>query len=261
MADLFAFLQNPAILYPLMGVVVLFFIYDKFLKPKDNDAKEAMMKQIAMDYGRKEIRKHTLKELDSIKHLFLPYNKPIYRQGYDGETKIGTASRIQDMVIPENMVMEVDKKGKTVSIWKNSENYIKDAKVMLVLYKTPILDMLDFFPLSILVTDILGSRHYMMLMDKNILYHNKKRMMLSVTEFTSQFDIIMPVDNADVILPKIKDLVQKGFNEELMGRMETLPSDVARLHLQHTEQLAVEEKRAETAARIIDGQQRVARNF
>lgn len=261
MADMFSFLNNPYILYPLLALLGLFIIYDKFLKPKQDEAKDALLKQIAMDYGRKEIRKHTLKELDSIKHLFLPYNKPIYRQGYDGEVKVGTASKIQDLIIPDNMALEVDKNGKTTKMWKDADNYIKDAKVMLMLYKTPLIDIFDFFPISILVTDILGSRHYMMILAKNILYHDKKRMMLNVTEFTSQFGIVMPVDNMDILLPKIKDLVQKGFNEELMGRMETLPSNVAQLHLQHAESLAVEEKRAETTARILDSQQKATRNF
>lgn len=260
MADMFAFLQNPYILYPLMVLIAAVFII-KMMSPKKDEAKDMLLKQIAMDYGRKEIRKHTIKELDSISHLFLKYNKPIYRQGYDGEIKVGTSSRVQDLMLPDNMVIEYDSKGKPKKVWKDSENYIKDAKCMLIQYKTPMIDFLDFFPLSIIVTDILGSKHYMMILDKNILYHNKKKMMLNVTEFTSQFDIIMPVDNMDVLLPKIKDLVQKGFNEELMGRMETLPSNVAQLHLQHTEALSIEEKRAETTARILDSQKQQLRSM
>jgi hypothetical protein len=259
MADPFTFLNNPIVTYLLFFAVIGMILYWKFGGKGKDEATEFLLKQVAMDYGRQEIRKHTLKELDSISHLFLPYNRGIYRQGYDGEVKIGRINKVQDLIIPENTVLEYDKQGRSIKKLKEADGYIKDAKYMLILYKTPVIEMLDFFPLSFIVTDILGSRHYMFITDKNILYHNKDRLMLNVTEFTSMFDIVVPVDNIDIMLPKIKDLVQKGFNEELMGRMETLPSNVALMALQHTMNLDIEKQRAETTAKILDSQRLVPR--
>lgn len=255
------FLSNPTIMYSIIGIVALYIIYDKFIKPNKPDLKDEQLRAIAWDFGRQEIRKHTLSDLDSVSHLFLPFNKAIYRQGFDKEIKVGTGSRVQTILIPEDTPVKINSKGNVEKTVKELPNWKWDDKYLLIKYKTPLIDFLDFFPFSIIFTDILGSRHYMMIAESNILYATKGKLMLNVKEFTQMFNIVMPIDNIDLFLPKIKDLVQQGFNEELTGRLQKLPSDVAQLHLQHTQNLAIEEKRAEVTAKILEGQNRQARNF
>lgn len=249
MADPFTFLNNPIVTVLLFFGIIGVILYWKFGSKVKDDVLDQLKKEMQYDWGRQEIRKHTVEDLDKLSKIFTKFDKKIYIGGFKFKEKIGTAESY--------MMMDVKDK----STQENAAEYTPEYEYMMIKFNIPRWKSLDFFPLSIISTNIFGIRSFLFVSKNDILYPNEKELHLKAEEFTQVYDIFVPLQDMGIKLKKLDEFVFKQAKEEVEGRLQNVPAKIAQLDLRHTQNLAIEEKRAEVTAKILEGQNRQARNF
>lgn len=212
------------------ATIGILFIYNRFIKKKDA-LQEKILQEMQYDWGRKEVRKHTKEDLQKIAKMFPKYKKKLFIGIYD---KKGTTTHRQELTIKTDDDKEKSK----------YKHYIYRYVKPLAGLDLPILNML-------------GGEEFIYVVqhednDKgDMLYENKKELHLREKEITQIFDVFMFVDEITKIKKaKIEEFVFKQGYEELTGRLNNEPAKVAQLDLQHTQHLAIEEKRAEVLKKM-----------
>jgi len=249
MVDQFAFLNNPIVTYILFFAIIGLILYWKFGSKIKDDFLDQLKKEMQYDWGRQEIRKHTFEDLDKLSKIFTKFNKTIYIGGFKFKEKIGQGESYMAMDVYDKSTQE------------SGLDYKPEYEYMMIKFNIPRWKSLDFFPLSIISTNIFGIKSFLFVSKADILYPNEKELHLKAEEFTQVYDIYVPLQDMGIKLKKLDEFVFKQAKEEIEGRLQNVPAKIAQLDLRHTQNLAIEEKRAEVTAKILEGQNRQARNF
>lgn len=216
-------MQNPYVagfVMILIVIVVLYYIFGKGKKTADQ-IKKMWLEQTAYDWGKKQLKEHTLEDLEEDSKVFLRINKSLIREDFGSKIKIGKAKKIQRALMPEDEKLKLD----------------SEDKFYIVQFKVPLIDFLDFFPFDIIVTDLLGSKKWLFLAKSNINYQTNKVIMLKTKQMTQLYGIYVPIDNIKEATVTLNELVFKAGYAEILGRLNNIPADIAKLHLEHTEDI------------------------